>query len=198
VLCRAVSESPAEGRPIFDTHLFHSSELVVIPAVGPICVGHVMVVSKQHLSNLASFSESQSEEYEALIASISKLPGYSRENLLEAEHGSSSSESGGSCINHLHVNLIPGFGAFGSLFDDQLPKISTANDLKQVKPSTAPYIFLRGAGMQRVYDARGVPSQLIRRALFDKLGRTDWDWAVFPHLDIVKKTLQLWENITNV
>lgn len=197
VLCRAVSEVPAQGRPIFDTHLFRSPDFVVIPSVGPVVPGHVMVVSRDHCSNLASLSTAAKRQYNRLLDQISKLPPYRRKNLLEAEHGSSSSESGGACINHLHVNLIPGLTGLATLFDGKLPQLPI-QQLMQLTATAAPYIFMRDGTTLRVYEAIGVPSQLIRRAVFEHLDRSDWDWGVFPNLEIVQETIELWKGIANV
>lgn len=132
------------------------------------------------------------EEYGSLVRTIKEKSPYSDGESLEAEHGASESESGGTCIAHVHVNLVPGFGFLANMFDGTLPRIDIDDRLESLVPSNAPYIFTRGAGMVRLYKASGVPSQFIRREAFRRMGRDDWDWAVFPHDAVIKKTLQLW------
>lgn len=151
-----------------------------------------MVASRKHAPNLASMGAPTVTEYNSLIDAIALRLGYPRDDLLEAEHGSSESDSGGACITHVHINLIPGFGCKVDLLDGRLPRIEIDRFLATLSASVAPYILLRGAGTARLYDAHGAPSQLIRRALFEELGRGDWDWAVFPQMEVVKETLRLW------
>jgi len=155
-----------------------------------------MVVSREHCSNLASLSDAGKQQYNRLLDQISSMPTYTG-NLLEAEHGSSSSESGGACINHLHVNLIPGLRGLATLFDRKLPQLPI-KELMELTTAAAPYIFMRDGTALRVYKANGVPSQLIRRAIFEHLDRSDWDWGVFPHLDVVQETIDLWKGVENV
>jgi diadenosine tetraphosphate (Ap4A) HIT family hydrolase len=80
----------------------------VIPSLGPVTAGHVMVVSRSHAPNLAAMGPSVIDEYNALVESISARPGFG--DLLEGEHGAAADSPGGACITHTHVNLIPGFG----------------------------------------------------------------------------------------
>ena len=68
----------------------------------------------------------------------------------------------------------------------------------ELTTAAAPYIFMRDGTALRVYKANGVPSQLIRRAIFEHLDRSDWDWGVFPHLDVVQETIDLWKGVENV
>jgi diadenosine tetraphosphate (Ap4A) HIT family hydrolase len=191
-LCRAVDERLAKGRRHYDTHLYSSANFVVIPSVGPIAPGHVMVVSRLHLPNLASVGASEIYEYNSLVGFVAKRKPYSSSGLLEAEHGSSQHDSGGACITHVHINLIPGFGSFANMFDGRLPQMEIDANLGTLKPSAAPYILMRGLSVVRLYKAQAVPSQLIRRVLFEKMGRDDWDWGIFPRHEVVGETLRIW------
>lgn len=94
----------------------------------------------------------------------------------------------------MHVNLIPEFSYLVNRLDLNLPRLEVNYDLLTLAPEAAPYILLRGQGAVRLYKARSVPSQLIRRVLFAELGRDDWDWAVYPNLNVVQRTLELWGN----
>jgi diadenosine tetraphosphate (Ap4A) HIT family hydrolase len=189
-LCRAVNEGASEIRRVYDTHLASSEHFVALPSVGPIAVGHIMIVSRIHAPNLASMGHSAIEEYKSLVKSISSRDGFAR--LLEGEHGASANSTGGACITHCHVNLIPGFAdRINDLIFD-LPQLELNHDLNSLSPDAAPYILLRAANVVRLYRASNVPSQLIRRVLFAKIGRDDWDWAAFPNLNVVHETLELW------
>jgi hypothetical protein len=136
--------------------------------------------------------EERIREYDHLVREISRRPHYSAGAILEAEHGSSTVASGGACIDHVHVNLIPGLGSAARLLDGKLPPIGVDHALFTLRPSAAPYILMRGSGITRLFDAKGVPSQYIRRELFASLGREDWDWAVFPNDDVIDETIALW------
>ena len=194
-LCRAVDEEAREIRRIYDTHLTVSEHFVVIPSLGPVTAGHVMVVSRSHAPNLAAMGQSVIDEYNALVESISARPGFG--DLLEGEHGAAADSPGGACITHAHVNLIPGFGHLLNELEFTLPPIEMDYELRNLGPDAAPYILLRGSNAVRLYGAHAVPSQLIRRVLFAKIGRGDWDWGAYPNLSVIHETLELWGDVTN-
>lgn len=191
-LCRVVDERLAAQRPLYDTHLLETSTFVVIPAVGPVHPGHVMVVSRSHIPNLASMAPDGVAEYNELVQMVSRSTSHCLDDLLEAEHGGAEGERGGACITHVHVNLIPRAAAFVDMFDGELPLQDIDQSLGKLNARAVPYILLRNAHNIRLYTARGAPSQVIRRALLAKLGREDWDWAVFPHHDVVEATVRMW------
>jgi hypothetical protein len=91
------------------------------------------------------------------------------------------------------VNLIPKLG--GLLFPfEELTLRKRGNQLVAGDAGLAPYIFLRGDdGQVRIYDGRDVPSQYIRRRITNHFRRDDWDWAVFPRLDVIEQTIALWK-----
>jgi len=191
-LCRSVDPQFSEVRPSYDTPLITTPRFVVMPAVGPIVPGHVLIVSKEHLPNLAAMGEDALKEYRELVVTLRERDIYSNEVCIEAEHGASEHDQGGACITHVHVNFIPLDVEHTSLFDEKLPVLSKDKDLRNFNESLAPYIMLRGATAARVYEAKNIPSQLIRRALFETLGRDDWDWGAFPQLPIIERTLLMW------
>jgi len=151
-----------------------------------------MVVSRAHVENLAAMPRAAVQEYNDLVAQMGTMGLYPPEHLLEAEHGGTEGERGGACITHVHVNLIPGLGHHVDLFDSVLPRKSVDRSLRNLGPGAAPYILLRSAAAVRLYDAAAASSQLIRRALFERLGRDDWDWAAFPGDQVVETTVRQW------
>lgn len=194
-LCRAVGGGSSEVRRVYDTHLACSESFVVLPAVGPIVAGHVMVVSRTHAPNLAAMGPRVIAEYNDFVQSISHRPGFSE--LLEGEHGASADSTGGACITHCHVNLIPGFANLIHNLQLDLPRFDLDCELRNLSVDSAPYILLRADKRVLSFRAESVPSQLIRRVLFAKIGRQDWDWAAYPNLNVVNQTLELWGNQTS-
>lgn len=190
--CRVLNFTPFHERNPYDVELASTPSFVVMPALGPLRAGHVIVVSREHTPNLLANDTEVLKEYEALIASMRTRPGYSR-NTLEAEHGPSITSRGGACIDHTHVNVIPGAGQLLDIVAGQQELLSERETVVALPRDAAPYLLLRAANSgARLYDAAGVESQLIRRQIASASGRDDWDWAVFPMLDIVRETLQFW------
>jgi len=198
-LCDAVSEGASEHAPkqIYNQVLFTTPRFVVLSSIGPLSVGHVMVVSKAHAPNLASMGNDAIDEYEELVSHFRSRAPYSQD-LLEAESGATIVRPEGACVVHTHVHWIPGFAASIDVFDDLLPPVIGVASLRDIAPNHGPYVFLRNPSSVRVLEARSLPSQAIRRALFERIGRDDWDWGVAPRLDRIKETINLWRGYPNV
>jgi len=192
-LCLAVSRDASLPRPACNTHLVETERFVVVPAVGPLLAGHLMIVSREHQPNLLALGLDALTEYEHVADQLRHHKLYMGSGALEAEHGAGEFDPGGTCITHVHVNFVPQLGRETDLFDSKLRLMGTYSRLSEARVLQAPYILLRGDdGRARVFEAKGVPSQLIRRAICARLGRDDWDWAASPRPDVVDETLTLW------
>ena len=54
-LCSAVADATRYTEPfLYNSKLFESDRFVVVPSLGPLVPGHVMIVSKEHRESLAS------------------------------------------------------------------------------------------------------------------------------------------------
>ena len=79
------------------------------------------------------------------------------------------------------------------MFEGELPLQSVGNELGALTEAEAPYIWLQSADVMFIHDAIGVPSQLIRRKLWARHGRDDWDWGAFPQDVIIRETVEGWQ-----
>jgi hypothetical protein len=131
-------------------------------------------------------------EYESLVNDVAERYSISRGALLEAEHGARNDSLGGGCIGHTHVNLIPRLGHLVPLLDGSLDAVPNVQKLSDLMTSDLPYILMRAGQDIRMYDARKAKSQLIRRKITEHFGRDDWDWGLFPHLESVATTVDMW------
>lgn len=111
-LCRALGRDTclADSFPRPEnTPLMVTEQFVVIPCIGPLAIGHVMVVSRKHFPSLAAMGPNAVREYDTIVAAVKGMDAYQGTNLLEAEHGATESDSGGACVSHTHLQLIPAF-----------------------------------------------------------------------------------------
>ncbi len=199
-LCSALHDKDEFKKP--DRHynfkLFQDKFFTILPSIGPLELGHVMVVSQYHKMNLASMGVQLLSKYDRLINGIRNKYSLYHTDLLEAEHGPVETNSAGSCIIHTHIHLIPNCGKFENIFDDKLDKILITKNIEDIAEITKPYIFVRGRSQTIIiYDANDVPSQYIRRIICKNEEREDWDWAVFPHNDIILETINYWRSQTS-
>jgi diadenosine tetraphosphate (Ap4A) HIT family hydrolase len=196
VFCRALEE-PAnpDMRPIYNTHLGSSERFVILPALGPLVRGHVLVVSRAHLPSLASMGPRAIQEFEDVGEQVRANYASVGTNLLEAEHGATLADTGGGCIAHTHINLIPELGHLHNILSGILQLLDVPPPLTNLSTVQLPYILMKRGDSFAIYDATQVPSQLVRRVVCRYLGREDWDWAAFPRHNLVNDTIDLWKAI---
>ena len=193
-LCTAVDDGLGTVEPeyIYNTPLYESESFVILPCIGPLVMGHVMVVSKTHKPNIGKMSTDSIKEYEKLRKHICNSLDIYKSNLLESEHGANKHNSSGACIVHTHIHWIPKWGRDIDIlgYSNVMCEVKRLLRLKEIDD---PYIFVRGrSDIVRVYFADNAPSQAIRRSIAHKRGSQDWDWAVFPKYDLIRETVNYW------
>src|SRR5215471_12439458 len=118
-LCRA-----ADGKQLvidgvnMNTILGRSGAFLIVPALGPLVVGHVLVVSAKHKAGLRYLTSADQQDYERLRVQVRSYCKKFGDTLLEAEHGARDTSVRGPCIRHTHVHILPGLGEAGRLFDN--------------------------------------------------------------------------------
>jgi diadenosine tetraphosphate (Ap4A) HIT family hydrolase len=189
----AVADGTRNQEPfLHNRKLLETRQFVVLPSIGPLVPGHVMVVSKAHCESLASMGADAVYEYESLAARLRNAPFLRDNKPLEAEHGSTSEDKAGACVIHTHVHWLPGMGMFWEEFSRHLSR-RPERDLLELCNGGGPYVFGRAETEQGIFRAKGLRSQTIRRILCELLDRDDTDWMQSPRLDWVEETVKAWE-----
>ena len=191
-LCDALN-SNIVNQHISNTILRQTENFVLVPALGPLVEGHLMIVSKEHYPNLASMDEGLIEECLSFISILSKF--YSQE-VLFSEHGSYHDQTGGSCIEHTHIHVFPNLGHYFSLLDGILP-VNKKSDLGfnsfNLKTLDFPYILTyNGIEEFRIYESYNAHSQMMRKAIANILGISEWDWKHNEKLELIEKSIENW------
>jgi diadenosine tetraphosphate (Ap4A) HIT family hydrolase len=195
VFCRAVAGYKPVSSVDYNACLASSDRFVVLPALGPLRRGHVLVVSRVHAPSLAALGRDSIAEYSELVETVAQAHRALGGDFLEAEHGATSTAAGGGCIVHAHINLIPDAGELHDVLVDSLPSLDVSPPITNLASVDTPYILMKSRTNLSVYDATNSPSQLIRQSVCKSFGREDeWDWALFPRLDLITETIQMWKD----
>ena len=191
-LCLAVADSiHGEKAEVHNRRLLETQHFIVLPSVGPLVPGQVMVVSKAHSASLASMGTDAIREYESLAVRLREAPFLRDGSPLEAEHGSTDDDKAGACVIHTHIHWMPGMGQFWQQFEERLPRRSE-KCLQEVSRKGGAYIFARAGGIQALFEAHGLRSQTIRGILCDLLDRDDIDWMQALRMNWVEETVDAW------
>jgi len=90
--------------------LAETEDWIVLPTIGPIVAGQVMLVSRSHRRSVAASSVSGLAEAKVLIAQISaKLHHDFQSDVIIFEHGDGrlANRANPSCIDHAHLQFAP-------------------------------------------------------------------------------------------
>jgi len=173
-----------EMKPVYDKPLDETSHFYVVPVLGCLVKGYIMIVSKQHVNSMCYLEKPEKEELKALLEKyrdiLKEIYGFYP---VVFEHGSSNADSDMSAgsVRHAHMHMVPiKLGNQNEMIESlRLEKIV---DLSKFFSSVfdKPYIFFmdnaRNTYLHNIIDIT-FPSQTIRRWIAKDIGLEDqWDW----------------------
>lgn len=174
--------TPLGARIVLDRHGF-----VVVPSLGQIVDGSLMLVRKQHVER---FADMRAAELDAAAAIVQLLRSRSAHPLILFEHGAKTS-TGGSCgIYHAHAHLVPlsiNPHALVSQLAHGIPQSASLRlqeDWLRLKPSDE-YVLLDNGATRWCLEVNAAnrsefPSQFFRRRLASFFVGVPWDWRGYP------------------
>ncbi len=81
-LCVAVADATRNSSPyLYNQPLMETDRFLVLPSLGPLMLGHVMVVGKKHQASLASMSREAVEKYGRLAKQLRNFLFFERTSL---------------------------------------------------------------------------------------------------------------------
>jgi diadenosine tetraphosphate (Ap4A) HIT family hydrolase len=171
---------------LWDTPIFDSELFVVVPTVGALVEGWLLVVPKMPIPCFASLPTSAFSELESLLADIVPIVQSDYGPISLFEHGSTATASPIGCgVDHAHLHLVPAKCDLQAGAQKIAPSIrwSGISSFKQLRDQVRDgYWFVQqpyGSGGCKV----GVcvdddpPSQLFRKVIATSLGHPEaFDW----------------------
>lgn len=170
---------------------------VVIPSVGPLATGHVLVCPTEHRRSCASAAPAEFEEINLLAErTATLLRDALGEDVHRFEHGDALIGDTVSCsVEHAHLHLLP-TGA------DPWPELALEFEWERlVGRSELPdfaggeeYLFYEAPGGEcYAYLGQGeVPSQLLRQRFAESMGlAAAWNWRESPRPELISRTYEL-------
>jgi diadenosine tetraphosphate (Ap4A) HIT family hydrolase len=178
--CSANSFAARYGHELESRLILEQSDFQVLPSLGQIVPGYLLLVPKQHFRALADMSLNELKELEVLKMYIASQLYSTYGDYLFFEHGARTSDSGGCGISHAHLHAVP-FPCDKDPVEEltrsfAFEEISNLPELKRIQPEQ-PYLYYEAVrGKRYVFYPPFVPSQYIRRLLAEALGIEMWDW----------------------
>jgi diadenosine tetraphosphate (Ap4A) HIT family hydrolase len=181
----------------FSRHtIIESENFIVIPTLGHIVEGYLLIVSKEHFISCGGIPSEMYPELEEIKEKVARILSDNYTTPLFFEHGpASQNRKGGCCIDHAHIHAVPvNVNITGELAKHfSYREIDSFEDLKEQFEKGQHYFFLEDHSKKRyLFDLPDVvPSQYIRKVIAQKIGKPErWDWRTCLGLDELAQTLK--------
>ena len=178
---------------IYNTILDETDNFVVVPTLGSLVEGYILIVSKRHIYNMGELTEKEQDEYINLLNKYRELFNkiYGKYPIV-FEHGTSKNDSNltSSSVIHAHTHIVN-----HSFIDEKkvmsdlnLEEINKINDISSDKN----YIFYMSLNGKKyiTYNFEST-SQLMRIIIAKDLGYIDkFNWKCEAFIDNIEKTIE--------
>lgn len=199
-LCWAISKA---GQRFPSNLALHSTDdYVVIPALGSLVQGYVLLVSKQHHESVASLEKQDASVLEQQLDEILNLVKNISSNWIVFEHGSTQPTGLKSCcVGHLHLHLLPldlhlAADLSERLSSPLIPVDSISHIPELIGGQSCNYLFVRDVdGKQYLVKPQIYPSQYVRQVIAANIGIPQlWDWREHPRQELVISTINAFKD----
>ncbi len=187
--CPFCSPHLTSSRDPHDRVLAVGPGVKLLPAVGMLTPGHLLITSSNHLLGMSDFDRSALAEVYSWIARIKVLLDEIFGRYLLFEHGSSTEGRSGACVDHAHIHLLPLADQLGSELKSDLVWTKLAGYSFLAEYAKISYAYLGLDNHHYISPNPCFQSQWIRRRAARVLCRDDWDWSLTQDANELKWTL---------
>lgn len=194
----ALCNPSSRAHEIWDSPLFESDNFVVIPSLGALVEGWLLIVPKAHFISFRNLSAALLDEFEELKRHVVQV----QQNLYGAicgfEHGPAACNRTVGCgVDHAHFHLVPYSMKLTELATPFLPMNAiwyncSVHQIKLRVPPDKDYLYLEqpiGNGM--VLSDDNIQSQVFRRGIADSEGISEqYNWRQFSQQENVIATIK--------
>lgn len=183
---------------IWDTVLMETEHFVVVPTVGALVEGWLLVITKGRFLCMGELPQTHWPELQALTSDVTALLKNVYGSAVVFEHGPAATRQAIGCgVDHAHLHILPvEFDLIHSAERVQPCKLDW-EDVPSVRESIRiyregrPYLYIeQPLGRGRITYAEAAPSQFFRRVIAEHLGiPSKYDWRSYPMADNVEKTI---------
>jgi len=187
--------------------LDQSRNFAIVPSIGPLTRGHVMVVPRRHARSILGMSGSELSECESLVRRcVDHLSSLYGKPALIFEHGSAPAELGysGACIDHAHLHVVPGPLRFVDAVQKHYNGWKSGHRIPDLAAfvGSLPYLLVGSQGHEPPFfvmpNPDVVPAQFLRQLLASEIGQLPiWDWRHNPGRETFLKTIADWSRVVS-
>jgi len=184
-----------DNTKVENTIIFNTKNFNVMPALGELVEGYLMILPKKHTDAFAYCSKQELQEVKDLINKLKKII-YEKYNIVPFvyEHGTGkNSNKFADSITHAHLHIIPHqiIDEEGMLSYLQMTKIDNFNDIQSLSGENYFYYENQKGEMyiKNLQDRKDL-RQFFRIQVAKDLGMPDkWQWRENFFIDKIEKTV---------
>jgi diadenosine tetraphosphate (Ap4A) HIT family hydrolase len=182
--------------PISEPGVYSSDGLDVVPSVGSLTEGWLLIVPRAHVPATAALARDQ---YVEVTAALHKMEARLQETFglptVIFEHGPAAfGRTAGCGVDHAHLHIVPTnvdlISEATMLFPELQFAAANDEDVRQAHERGNDYLYLRDQGGNAWFaEAASLPSQVFRRCIASAIGLANWDWKADSRPEVSRKTL---------
>ena len=184
--------------------LIESEGFVVVPSIGPLSVGHLLIVPRAHVLGTLHLGSERVAECDGLVSTcVRRLRSLYSSSILLFEHGSAlaGTRRSSACVEHAHLHVLPGPRAFVLRVQAWLRGSRAGRDLTSVRGlvEADAYLLVGEANSELCVAPSpvGIPSQFLRQHYALAAGTINqWDWRSSPGKDLFLRTIEDWNGLS--
>jgi diadenosine tetraphosphate (Ap4A) HIT family hydrolase len=182
------------GPTFLDRVILATGQFRVVPSLGQITQGHLLVVPVKHICSLCDLRNEDLLEMDNLRADVRSTLQEIYGACVFFEHGIRTQGSGGCGIDHAHMHAVPvtGDGVLKTLTQEFNGRsVQSLAEIKRSLDQDSSYLFFEDASSQRyVFPVNNLPSQYMRKLVAESIGKSNWDWRTYGHEPELISTMQ--------
>lgn len=198
--CLCSSLAAANSREFWNQPVFETANFVVVPSLGSLVEGWVLIVPKSHFICMGALPANLWDEMTDLKASVAATLTVKYGEICVFEHGPCAPDRKVGCgVDHAHLHLLPVppkldlAGAAAVFLSPKDEWLSLAYEYcRSAFLDHADYLYVEqplGAG--RIMRGKALGSQIFRKAIAKELGKEDeFNWRDYPCLHNVRATIR--------
>jgi ATP adenylyltransferase len=189
---------------MFDTILLESKHFNVVPSLGSLVEGWVLITPKEESLNFSMLSEERYSELENLISEIRNIQISLYGSSLIFEHGPMRSCSNTGCgVDYAHLHMVPisfdllsGIQKFLNI-DLKFQEIRSISEIVDLNKDNLDYLYYRTPDNHQFCAFKPeFPSQIFRQVIAYYLGIPEkYRWREYPESKMIEKTISDFEAI---
>jgi ATP adenylyltransferase len=196
--CCLCSNLHRAGRATWDQPIFESANFEVLPSLGSLVEGWMLLVPKEHFLCMGAMRPELVAEYQSIKFTVARYIESTYGAVCAFEHGPARSNRQVGCgVDHAHLHLLPlSFNLLNSAAEF-LPlqiqwRAADQGTCRSAWEQGFDYLYVEqplGQGRIAVHQEFG--SQIFRKAIAAQLGILDqFNWREHPQLDVVRRTIK--------